>query len=100
VAVGSTARRGIDALGNVLRIVGMLIVTVLVVHIVLSLLGANPENWLTALIQEAADTFNLGLSNLFPTEDPRLGVVLNYGIAALLWFAITTVVVRLVRRIP
>jgi hypothetical protein len=98
--VGSTARRGIDALGNVLRIVGLLIVTVLVVHIVLTLLGANPENGLTRLIRDAADTFNLGLGNLFLPEDPRLGVVLNYGTAALIWYVITTVVVRLVRRIP
>jgi hypothetical protein len=100
VAVGSTAQRGIEALGNVLRIVGMLIVTVLVVHIVLTLLGANPENGLTQLIRDAADTFNLGLSDLFLPQDPRLGVVLNYGTAALIWFVITTVVVRLVRRIP
>ncbi len=100
MAVGSTARRGIDALGNVLRIVGLLIVTVLVVHIVLTLLGANPENGLTRLIRDAADTFNLGLGNLFLPEDPRLGVVLNYGTAALIWYVITTVVVRLVRRIP
>jgi hypothetical protein len=98
--VGSTAQRGIDALGNVLRIVGMLIVTVLVVHIVLTLLGANPENGLAQLIRDGADIFNLGLSDLFLPQDPRLGVVLNYGTAALLWFAITTVVVRLVRRIP
>jgi hypothetical protein len=84
----------------VLRIVGMLIVTVLVVHIVLTLLGANPENGLTQLIRDAADTFNLGLSDLFLPQDPRLAVVLNYGTAALIWFAITTVVVRLVRRIP
>jgi hypothetical protein len=84
----------------VLRIVGMLIVTVLVVHIVLTLLGANPENGLTQLIRDAADTFNLGLSDLFLPQDPRLGVVLNYGTAALIWFVITTVVVRLVRRIP
>jgi hypothetical protein len=100
VAVGGTTRRGIDALGNVLRIVGMCIVTVLVVHIVLTLLGANPENGLTRLVQDAADTLNLGLGDLFLPEDPRLGVVLNYGTAALLWFVITTVVVRLVRRIP
>ena len=100
MAVGSTARRGIDALGNVLRIVGMLIVTVLVLHIVLTLLGANPENQLTQWIRDLADVFNLGLSNLFLPEDPRLGVVLNYGTAALIWYAITMVVVRLVRRIP
>jgi hypothetical protein len=100
VAVGSTARRGIDALGNVLRIVGLLIVTVLVVHIVLTLLDANPANGLATLIRQTADTFNLGLSNLFLPADPKLGVLLNYGTAALIWYAITAVVVRLVRRVP
>jgi hypothetical protein len=100
VAVGSTARRGIEALGNVLRIVGMLIVAVLVVHIVLTLLDANPANALAGLVRDAADTFNLGLQDLFLPADPKLAVLLNYGTAALIWFAITTVVVRLVRRIP
>jgi hypothetical protein len=99
LAVGATARRGIDALGNLLRIVGMLIVLVLVLHIVLTLLEANPANGLTAFVRDAADQFNLGLSDLFLPEDPKLEVVLNYGTATLIWFAITAVVVRLVRRL-
>jgi amino acid transporter len=98
VATGTTARRGLDALANVLRIIGMAIVLVLVVFIVLTLLDANPENGLTTLVRDLANTFNLGLSDLFQPEEPKLGVVLNYGTAALIWFAITTVVVRLVRR--
>lgn len=99
MAAGTTARRGVGALGSVLRIVGLAIVAVLVLHIVLTLLSANPDNGLTSLIKGVADTFNLGLSNLFLPAEPKLGVVLNYGTAALIWFAITTVVVRLVRRI-
>jgi len=98
--VGTTARRGIDVLAGVLQLVGMLIVLVLVLHIVLTLLAANPANQLAMLIHQTADTFDLGLSNLFLPADPMLGVVLNYGAAALIWFAITQVVVRLVRRIP
>ena len=100
MAVGSTTRRGIDALGNVLRIVGMLIVIVLVVHVVLTLLDANPANGLAALVRDAANTFDLGLSDLFMPADPKLAVVLNYGTAALIWYVITVVVVRVVRRIP
>ncbi len=60
MAVGATARRGIDALGNLLRIVGMLIVLVLVLHIVLTLLEANPENGLTSFVREAADMSTWG----------------------------------------
>ena len=100
MTVGSTTRRGIDALAGVLRIVGMLIVAVLVIHIVLTLLDANPANGFTIFISDLAEYFNLGLGNLFLPADPKLGVLFNYGAAALLWFAITTVVVRIVRRIP
>ena len=99
MAVGSATRRGLEGLANVLRIVGMLIVLVLVLHIVLTLLDANPANGLATWIRDASDTLNLGLSNLFLPADPKLGIVLNYGTAALVWFVITTVVVRLVRRV-
>ena len=99
MATGTTARRGIDALANVLRIIGMAIVAVLVVFIVLTLLDANPNNGLAMLVGDLADTFSLGLSDLFQPEEPKLAVVLNYGTAALIWFALTTVFVRLVRRI-
>ena len=98
MASGTRARRGVDALGNVLRIIGMAIVAVLVIFIVLTLLDANPDNGLTRIVTDLANTFSFGLGNLFQPEEPKLGIVLNYGTAALIWFAITTVVVRLVRR--
>ena len=100
MASGTTARRGFDALANVLRIIGMAIVAVLVIFIVLTLLDANPENGLTRLVTDLANTFGFGLGDLFQPEDPKVAVVLNYGTAALIWFVITSVVVRLVRRIP
>ncbi len=99
MASGTTAQRGIDALANVLRIVGMAIVAVLVVFVVLTLLSANPDNGLTMIVSDLANTFSLGLGDLFQPEDPKLAVALNYGTAALLWFAITSIVVRLVRRL-
>ena len=51
MAVGTTAQRGIGALASVLRVIGMAIVAVLVVHIVLTLLSANPDVWLVALVR-------------------------------------------------
>jgi hypothetical protein len=64
-------------------------------HIVLTLLQANPANVVAALIARLAATFDLGLSNLFLVPDPMLAVLLNYGAAALAWLLITAVVVRL-----
>lgn len=99
MAAGTAARRGVDAVANVLRIVGMAIVAVLVVHIVLTLLDANPDNSFAVLVRDLAGYVDLDLANLFLPDEPKLAVTLNYGVAALIWFAITMVVVRLVRRI-
>ena len=99
MAVGTTARRGAGLLASVLRIIGLLIVAVLVVFIVLTLLDANFANTFAAAIRDLAGEFDLGLSNLFLPADPKIRVLLNYGVAAILWYVITAVVVRLVRRV-
>jgi hypothetical protein len=96
--VAPVARRGVDTVANVLRIIGLVIVAILVLHILFTLLQANPDNSLTRLIARGADVFDLGLSNLFLIGDKSVQVILNYGTAALLWYLIMVVVVRLVRR--
>jgi hypothetical protein len=95
---GATAR-GAGTVARVVRTIGYAIVAVLVLHIVLTLLQANPANVVAALIARLAGTFDLGLSNLFLVDDPQLAVLLNYGAAALAWLLITAVVVRLASRI-
>lgn len=97
--VGTTARRGAGLLATVLNVIGIVIVLILVMHIVLTLLEANPSNGLTGFIAEWAAAFNLGLGNLFTPANPKISVTMNYGVAAIIWLAVTTVVVRLVRRI-
>ena len=91
--------RGADTVARALRTIGYAIVAVLVLHIVLTMLQANPANVVAALISRLAGTFDLGLSNLFLVADPMLAVLLNYGAAALAWLLITAVVVRLAYRI-
>jgi hypothetical protein len=99
VAVGTAARRGINMVADLLRVVGLLIVVVLVLYIVLTLLDANFGNSFAAAVRDLAGTFDLGLSNLFLPAEEKLRITLNYGVAAIIWFAITAVVVRLVRRL-
>ena len=99
MAVGTTVRRGAGALASVVRVVGLLIVAVLVVYIVLTLLDANFANTFASAVRGLANDLDLGLSNLFLPANPKVGVVLNYGVAAVLWYVITAVVVRLVRRV-
>ncbi|GAY09342.1 hypothetical protein TOK_3301 [Pseudonocardia sp. N23] len=82
-----------------LQIVGMVIVAFLVLHIVLTLLDANPANGLTAFVSDVAGRLTLGLDDLFLPDERKLRITLNYGVAAAIWWLITAVVVRLVRRI-
>ena len=96
---GAVARRGAGGVGRALYVIGMAIVVVLVAHIVLTLLQANPQNGLTTLVRDLASRFDLGLSNLFLVDDAQLAVVLNYGAAAAAWYLITRVAVRLVQRV-
>lgn len=97
--VGTTARRGANLLASVLWAVGLVIVAVVVGHIALTLLNANPANFLTEFLGGWAATFNLGLGNLFTPDEPKLTVALNYGVAAVIWLVLTAVVSRLVRRL-
>jgi hypothetical protein len=96
---GTAARRGAGGLARALYAIGMAIVAVLVAHIVLTLLQANPQNGLTTLVRDLAARLDLGLSNLFLIDDAQLAVVLNYGAAALAWFLITRVLMRVVQRV-
>lgn len=96
--VGTTVRQGLGIIATIVRIVGLVIVAILVGHIVLTLLDANPQNFLTEFVADWAGQFNLGLGDLFTPEQPKMAVTLNYGVAAVLWLVLTTVVVRLLRR--
>ncbi len=97
--MGTTARRGAGLLASAIRLVGLLIVSVLAVFIVLTLLDANFANTVAAAVRDLAAYVDLGLSNLFLPANPKIRVLLNYGVAATIWYAITVVVIRLVRRI-
>jgi hypothetical protein len=99
VSVVATTARAAGAVARALRTIGYAIVAVLVLHILLTVLQANPANALTSLITRLAAMFDLGLSNLFLLSDPMLDVAVNYGAAALAWLLITAVVVRLALRV-
>ncbi len=92
-------RRGTSVAAAVIRVIGLVIVGIIVIFIVLTLLGANPDNAFAGFFRTLAGYLSLGLSNLFTPSDPKINVLVNYGLAALIWLAITGLVSSLVRRI-
>jgi hypothetical protein len=91
--------RALPALIALLRVMGLIIVAILVIHIVLTVFDANPANAFAAFIQHAATTVSLGMTDLFTPANPKIAVAVNYGAAAVIWLVITILVVRMLRRI-
>jgi hypothetical protein len=96
--VRATRTRIAATLAAVIRIVGWAAVLILVAHIVLTLGDANPANSITRFVASWADRLELGFRGLFTPADVRLGIVVNYGLAALVWLVASSVVAGVVRR--
>ena len=94
---GSAVRGVLGLVGGLVRLVTGLFATILVVHIVLAVLGANPENTVTRLVALAADALTLGLRDLFLLGDPTVQVIVSYGLPALVWLLVGAVVVGILR---
>ncbi|GAA2817463.1 hypothetical protein [Saccharopolyspora taberi] len=89
--------RAVGVATTLVRWVGTLAAVLLVVHVVLTVGGANPDNGITRFVAEWADPLALGFSDLFMPQDPQLAVLLNYGIAAVFWLVVTSIAVRVLR---
>ncbi|SDJ23980.1 hypothetical protein SAMN05192558_109238 [Actinokineospora alba] len=89
----------VGLIANLVRWAGLLIALVLVVHVILVMGNANTANGITTFVRDTADVFVLAFKNLFAPEDAKLGVLINYGLAAIFWLVVTTIVARLIRRL-
>lgn len=93
-----SARRLLGALASLVRLVCRLIALLLVLYIAFVWGRANPANSWTVVVTNWAQRLNLGLGNLFSQPDPRVAVLINYGIAVVIWLVVGTVLSRLLRR--
>jgi hypothetical protein len=84
---------------NIIRWAGLLISVTLAAHVLLTMGEANPANAITEFLREWADRFVLAFKDLFTPEDGKLRVLINYGLAAIAWLAVSALVTRLIRRL-
>jgi hypothetical protein len=91
--------RVVGIVAAVLRWVGTIIAVILVAHVLLTVFGANPDNPITTFVRSWADPLALAFRDLFTPADAKLRVLANYGLAAIFWLIVTSIVVRLVRRL-
>lgn len=95
-AVRSTA---LGALAGLVRWAGLIVVVILVVRVLLTVGGANPHNGITSFVTTWSDPLAWGFKNLFTPSDPKLLVLVNYGLAALCWLIVSSILARILRRL-
>ncbi|MFI7675064.1 hypothetical protein [Actinophytocola sp. NPDC049390] len=89
----------VGVLAGVVRWAGLLFALVLVVHVLLTVGHANPDNGITEFFSAAADPLALAFKSLFTPANAELRVLVNYGLAALFWLIVSSVLSRLIRRL-
>jgi hypothetical protein len=96
-----TRAKAVGLLADVVRWIGLAAAVVLAIHVLLVAGEANPANWIARLTNSLADWVSLGFKDLFtkPADDPKLRVLINYGLAALFWLIISGFLSRLIRRL-
>jgi len=91
--------RVIGVIAAVVRWIGLLFALVLVIHVLLTVGSANPTNGITTFFADTASPIAVGFKNLFTPSDPKLFVLVNYGIAAVFWLVVSSVLARILRRL-
>jgi len=86
-------------LAKLIAVLGWLIALLMLVYILFVVLRANPVNPWAAYVESWAPRMNLGLGDLVAELNPTIRALINYGIAAVLWAIIGTLVSWLIRRI-
>ncbi len=100
------AARGAWALGSVLlaisrlvRLVTALVALLIVVAIVLRVLGANPGNVIVRDIHDVAKALVGPFKNVFSLKNPKASIAANWGLAAVVWLVVGSVIASLIARI-
>lgn len=97
--LASALRAVAGVLASAVRAVAVVCAVILVVHIVLTLGNANPDNGITKLISDLARPLALGFKDLFSPSDPKVSVLVNFGLAALFWLVAGALVAGVIRRL-
>ena len=92
VRAGRAVQKILNALAAIARLVGALFAVVLLVRVGLAFVAVNPHNVIVEWIVGFSDAIVLDFRDLFLPTDPRIGLAVNYGLAAVFWLVAGMVV--------
>ena len=82
-------------LARMVKLAATLIVGVIVAGILLHVFDANASNAIVSAVYDVAGFFVDPFRNLFDLDDAKAQIALNWGIAAVVYFAVGTLIARL-----
>ena len=77
-----------NLLAVTVRLVASVFAVVLIVRIGLAFVAVNPHNVIVEWIVRAADVLVWNFRDLFLPANPQIGLVANYGLAAVFWVVV------------
>jgi len=100
--VTATARRGVGGgfilAARVVMLITTVIVAIIVAAILLRVLGANASNSIVEGVTDLARTLVGPFKDLFSIKDPKVAIAVNWGLAALLYLVVGSIIARVLRR--
>ena len=84
--------------GSVITTIAGIVAGIIIVGIVLVLIKANPNNQIVDFILDIGRFLTTPFHNLFPQDDPRQDILVNWGIAAIVYLIVGALLARLARR--
>lgn len=92
------ARRGAWGLARVIMLVAWVVAGVIVAGILLVVLEANPGNAIVEAVTDAARWLVGPFKELFTLDNAKTQTAVNWGIAAIVYVAVASLVAKLLRR--
>jgi hypothetical protein len=93
-AVGS----GMVLVARIVRLIATLITLLIVAAIVLRVLDANAANGIVKAVHDGANFFASPFSSIFSLHNPKAAIAVNWGIAAIVYFAVGHLIASLIAR--
>lgn len=100
------AARGVWAFGGLMRMIARairlvagIVALIIVVAIVLRVAGANPANGIVRAFHDTGRWLVGPFHNVFTEKDPKASIALNWGLAAVVYLIVGTLIASLVVRL-
>lgn len=86
-------------LAKVVTIIAGIVAAILVLHIVFVIFKGNPTNSFVSHINDYANNLAGPMKDIFSFKNPKTNTLVNFGIAALVWFGLGSLIASILRRI-